>query len=318
VDHAAGGEPRGPDPGFLSELASGRGEGGLAAFDLPPRKLPKAAKEPLGRPALDQPAPSMFEHDDRRLDMRPRRTDARPRDRARVRELSVGPAVGLHRALGAAGGGREADRLAQFHQCLVERARLARGREVLERPAEPLPHHRGAEVALFPSPAGGDSKAVRLQRHIGSAEGEARDGPGDVGSDSRQSLELGHGPRQLAAEGGPEDPGGGVQVPGARVVPRALPCLQDRAAVGPGQRGDVREPGDEPLEVGNRLSDARLLEEDLGHPDAVRVAVEPPGEGTTVGPEPGDEGSGHRGGDGRYDLRPAARAHGGAPKEESP
>jgi hypothetical protein len=127
-----------------------------------------------------------------------------------------------------------------------------------------------------------------------------------------------HRSRHFSAEPGPDLLSRGVQVPGAGVVPRSFPRLEDVGPVGGGERVDRREPLHEPLEVGDRLGDAGLLEEDLGDPDPVGVRGASPGKGATVGPEPAQERPGHRRRDRRNGTRPGARAHERPPEEESP
>ena len=104
---------------------------------------------------------------------------------------------------------------------------------------------------------------------------------------------------------------------GPGVVSRALPGLQDLNAVRVGQSRDRGEPSHETLEVRDRLSDAGLLQEDLGDPDPVRVAIATPGERATVGPEPSKKGRGHRRRHDRIGTGPGGGAHGTPPEEES-
>jgi len=259
----------------------------------------------------------VLERDDRGVHVGSGRANPSPGDRTWVFELPVGPAVEADRTHRALGGGREADRLPELHQRLVEPGGPEAGEEAFEGRAELLAHGGRAEVAFLPGPTGRHAKAVGLQRHLGRVEREARDRPGDVGPDPGQGFELGNGPGQLSAEGGSEDPGRGMEVPGAGVVAGALPRLQHLGPIRRSERGDAREPVDEPLEVRNGLGDARLLQENLSDPDAVRVAAEPPGERASVDAEPVEQRHGRSRGNGRNTTGPGALAHGGPPEEES-
>ena len=81
-----------------------------------------------------------------------------------------------------------------------------------------------------------------------------------------------------------------MQVAGAAVVAEPLPQLQHVLLVGGGEVGERREGGEEPLEVRDDGGDRGLLEHDLADPDAVRVAVGPPGQVAAVAVEPGEQG----------------------------
>ncbi len=167
---------------------------------------------------------------------------------------------------------------------------------------------RRSEVALLADEPGRDPKPVRLERDHRPIEREGGDGSGDVRSDARERLELGHRVREAAAALERDRPGRRVEVAGAGVVARTLPDLQDPVERRDGERLDRREGVEEPIVVRRRLGDAGLLEEDFGEPDPVRVAIAPPGERSPVSGEPGEEGPDGFGREGRTAV---ARAGGG-------
>src|SRR5260221_313434 len=65
---------------------------------------------------------------------------------------------------------------------------------------------------------------------------------------------------------------GAMQVARARVVAQAAPKRENLAFVGGRERAERRKASDEALEIRQRRGDLRLLQHDLGEPDAVGVA----------------------------------------------
>jgi hypothetical protein len=311
ADDTARLEGRGPEGRLLPPFPPRGGERGLSRFDLAARELPEAAQQPLDRTSLDEPGSPMLDRDDRGLDVRSSSPAATSRKGARVPQFAPRPAGEPHRTRAARRCDRPADRLAELHHRLGEPSRPFDRQQALEGRPQPGPDRGGAKVALFPGPPGRDPEAVRLERDLPRVEGEARDGPRDVGADSGERLELGHGARQLPVERIPDLLGGPVEVSRPGVVPRTLPRLQHLGRGRAGEGVDCREPPHEPVEIRLRLRYPRLLEQHLRDPDPVRVAVVAPGERSSVGPEPTQQRCGQR----RWNARRAATAH-GHPREE--
>ncbi len=90
----------------------------------------------------------------------------------------------------------------------------------------------------------------------------------------------------------------GVEVAGARVVPEALPLDEDLIDVRVRQVVESRESAEPAFEVRPGGLDPRLLEHDLGDPDAVRIGRLAPGQVSTVGVEEVEYADAH----GRDDL----------------
>ena len=102
--------------------------------------------------------------------------------------------------------------------------------------------------------------------------------------------------RELAAVLGDDDLRAAMEIARARVVAEAAPGGEHLAEVGGGQRADVGEARGEALVVGEDGRHLRLLQHDLGEPDAVRVARVLPGQRmAAVLLLPGDDALGERG-----------------------
>ncbi len=257
--HAAGDEPLDLEPGFLAELAARRVDGPLPAFDLAARELPEPAEEPGRSAPLDEPSRPRAHDRERAPHVGPARGRRAARQRTGVAGLPVRPAVTAQRATRAERCRGPADRLTEFHEPLVERGRPPGRNRGRERGGEPGAHAGAPNVPGLERASGGDAEAVRLERDHRRVEREARDRPGDIRADARQRLELRHRRREPAAPLARELAGGGVEVPGAGVVPRSLPDLEDVPERGAGERVERREPRDEPIEVRRGLRDPRLL-----------------------------------------------------------
>ena len=195
----------------------------------------------------------------------------------------------------AIGERRPTDRFSEFHDGLVERSGVPRGENGGERPLEARADPRVANVSLLPGPTSRDAEAVRLERDGRFTEGDRRHRPCDVGTHTGERLEFG----DRAGEGAsvlPEDLlRGFVQAVSTRVVPRPLPELEDPADGRMRESLDGGEGPDEPLEVRDRLGDPRLLQEDLGDPDPVRLPISSPGERSPFATVPANEGRPERG-----------------------
>ena len=160
---------------------------------------------------------------------------------------------------------------------------------MLERRPQAGPDLLTTDVPLLERPTGGDPEPVRLERDDRLVKGEARDRRADVRSAPGELRELARGPREDPVPGADDLAGGGTQVPRPGVVSGPLPRLQDVVLRRARERRDgrvFREEREVPRDDGG---DPRLLEEHLGDPDPVRVAVGAPREGPTVEGEPGEE-----------------------------
>jgi hypothetical protein len=232
----------------------------FARLDLPARKLPETREEAVRRAPLHQPPTSMGQHDDGSSKVGPTGRPRADRDRTRVRELAEGAARERRGAASALRMDRPADRLSELHHRFVELTGATRGQESGEHRLELVAYGSGANVPFLPGPPRRDPESVRLERHFAGAEGDRRDGAGDVRSDAGKGLELGDGGRDLPAHLAHDPSCRGVQVVGAAVVAGALPDLQDAPDGRAREAFDRRKGGHEPLEVRGRLVDARLLQ----------------------------------------------------------
>ena len=289
ADQVAGGKA-----GLLAELAARGRLGRLAGFDLAARELPEPGQEPASGAALDEPAAAVGEHDHRPVDVGPFGVRASAREAPGVGELETGPAGERDRADPALRTHGPADGLAELHHGLVERTGVPRREDRSEGRLQPVAHAPVPHVAFLAGPAGDDPDSVRLEGDLGAAERDRRDGPRDVRPDAGESLELGGGRRETAPAL-PHDPSRGfVEVVRAGVVAGPLPELEDPPSRGPRERLEGRERREEPLEVGTRLGDPRLLEKDLGDPHPVGVPVPAPRKRSTMVAVPSKERGGER------------------------
>jgi hypothetical protein len=214
------------------------------------------------------------------------------RQRSGVLEFAIGAAGEAHRAFGTTGPGGETYRFSELHHRLVEIARMVRREDREERRLEASADAPVAHVALLPGPASGDPQTVRLERDLGPVEGDRRDGPGGVRADPGKSLELSDGGREPSPVLPYDSTGCLEEVVGPGVVAGALPDFEDATEGSTREVVHRRKGVHESLEVGSGLRDARLLKENLGHPDPVRVAVRPPRERTTLQAIPTEQGGG--------------------------
>ena len=266
--------------------------------------------------------------------MRARGPPGLSRERSGVREGSAGAARPGDGACLAPRTDREADRLTELHDRLIERPGRAAVEQPGERVREAALYSGRANVARLAGPPCGDADPVRFERDRRCLEGDRGDRARDVRSHARQRLEAldrgGEAPSMI----GDERAGRLVHVAGPSVVAGTLPDLEDGAEAAGGEGRDVREPLEEPFVVRDRLGDPGLLEEDLGEPDVVRLVVASPRERTGRGREPlkeprykigrgvgrvrgfGASGHGRRGGGRTRDLKRGRRSNGGGSPHE--
>jgi hypothetical protein len=289
ADDSEWNEGVGREAGLLPELPARRRLERLPRLDPAPREFPEPSEEPVQRPSANQPPIPGGEGDDRGDDVGALGTCRAHREGPRVGELGSGPAVRGDRTPRAQRPSREADRLAEFHERLVERTRGVRREFPFECRLKPGPDDRATDVAVFERPSGGDSESVRLEGDLRLAKREARDGGADVRPEPRELGEFARGPGEMAPSFADDLPRRRVEVARPRVVPGPLPRLQNVGLGGTGERLDGGEPAEERLVPGYDRGDPGLLKEDLGDPDPVRVPVGPPGERPAVSGEPVEE-----------------------------
>jgi hypothetical protein len=283
--------------------------GRLPTFDLSAGELPEAPQQSGAGASLHEPASVPLEHDDRAPDVGAGGRAGPDRDPARVRELSGRPAPRGNGTFGAPGRDRTTERLPQFHDSLVELARGRGGKEARERDGEATAHPGRADRAALERPAGRDPEAVRLEGDHGYPVQQARQCRRHVGTDAGELLPLLHTCGEAPVAFPDHATSRLVEVPRPCVVAGSLPDLQH---VGLGCRGeplDGREASNHLLEVGDRLGDASLLQEDLGEPGPVRVPSGPPGERPAVRAVPRHERAGERGRPGAGPATVHARRH---------
>jgi hypothetical protein len=293
-DHSERLERPGRQSGLLPELPTGGHGRGFARLDVSPRQFPEATEQSVGWTAAHEPAGAGAERHDGCDHVGAPRSRRSSWDRARIGKLAPRQAERRDGAVRTVGGPREAHGLPELHHGLVE------GPWTLSRELElkPLPEP-GADpgrpnVPGLERPARDDPEPVRLERDDRLVEREAGDGGGDVRPDARQLGELGRRARQLRPVIPDELYRGLVEMAGAGVVPRPLPLLQHALLVRRRERPHVGESAHERLEPGDDGRNASLLQEDLGDPDLVRIAVGPPGEWSSALVEPFEEGPGER------------------------
>jgi hypothetical protein len=274
---------------LLAELPARRRLERLPRLDPAAREFPETSEEPVQRPSANQPPIPGREGHDRGDDVGALGSCNAHREGPRVGELDSGPALRGDRTPRAQRPSREADRLAELHEGLVELARGVRREFPLECRLKPGPDDRTTDVAVFERPSGGDPESIRLEGDHRLAEREARDGGADVRPEPRELGEVARGPGEVAPSFADDLPRRRVEMARPRVVPGPLPRLQNVGWGGTGERVDGGEPSKERLVPGHDRGDPRLLKEDLGDPDPVRVSVGPPRERPAVFGEPVEE-----------------------------
>ena len=229
----------------------------------------------------------------------------------------------------AMGRRRGAGRGAEFHERLVERG--ARAREPDERRMgqgvgrvhvgrgshEPA---GGAPERIAEGPLPGVSRQgeearehahdVAVEDGGGVIEGDGDDGAGRVAADAGQgepAFEVGG---QGSVARLDDLTRGRVEVPGATVVAKALPELEDLVRRRMGEGPDVRELGHPASPVGNDGRDLRLLEHGLRDPDRVGVQRATPREVPCGASEPFHEDRGDVGSPGNGRLARRDAGHG--------
>ena len=107
---------------LFAKFPAGCGLRPLTGLDLAARELPEARKEAGRRSTLDQPPTTVGQDHDRGTDMRSASAARPPRQRPRVRELTMRAACERDRAGRALRSFRTTDRFPELHDRLVELA----------------------------------------------------------------------------------------------------------------------------------------------------------------------------------------------------
>lgn len=208
-----------------------------------------------------------------------------PRGPGRRVALRGRPADAPQRADGAPGRAREADEAGEVHERLIPVAGAAPRKE---------PHGRGLDRAAVAEAqeAGEDPNGVPVDGRNVEAEGDRGDGAGRIRPDSGEGAQRRDVGRKPAAVPSNDDARRGVKVPRPGVVAEAAPLGEDGRARGAGEGAHRRKPPEEPAPARGAHLDARLLEDQLGDEDPVRIAGPPKGEIAPVPRVPQEEAAG--------------------------
>ncbi len=206
----------------------------------------------------------------------------------------AGTAQCLHRAQQAVRPARQADGGAEVHQALGvggDVVRPVRGRQqhIGGGPQGALVRRHGQVAAIGQQPRQ-HAPHVAVQDGDPLAEAEGSDGGGSGAADAGQRRQLSRRVRKAAAEARHHLLRAAVQVARPAVVAQPAPQAEHLVLRRRGQRGDVREAGQEALVVAQHGRHLRLLQHDLRQPDAVRIAGALPGQVVApVAALPGDQ-----------------------------
>lgn len=141
----------------------------------------------------------------------------------RTLEGAIGEAKSTDRAPRALRNHWLTDRLAQFHQCLIERAGSVSGKLSLERRCESGAHAWRSHIASLQGQAGRDTDPVRFEGEYGFVERETRDGVRNVGANAGQFAKLLGGSGKYPPTLSHQFSSGRVEMAGPRVISRAFP-----------------------------------------------------------------------------------------------
>ena len=121
-----------------------------------------------------------------------------------------------------------------------------------------------------------DAQNVAVYRRDAQTEADGRDRACGIFSDARQRQKRLIIRRERAAVPLADQLRGPVQIARAAVIAEPLPQLEHLRLVRCGERTNIRKRLHPSLEIAAHGLDARLLEHDLAHPDAVRRRFAPP------------------------------------------
>ena len=195
-------------------------------------------------------------------------------------------AEGGQRAHGTRGPGRAADRLAQVHERRGDVAGTVAIEERLGAEQDGRAMGGRARGSGDGEHARQDARDVRLRGGHAAPEGQRRHGGRDVVAEAGKGSEGLRVLRQAAAVPPDDLARRAMEIAGAGVVAQPRPLGEDALRSRPGERGHVREAGEERLVPRPHGLHRGLLEHDLGDPDAIGVANAAPGEAALLAIEP--------------------------------
>lgn len=243
------------------------------------------------------PTPAIADDDNLAITAGPRRSRPRRRDSVLKGLLECGAVTG--EGAGVAGGRTGcADDGAKFHEALVEGCRVdaCRGGGGDQSfgpgpgPADPL---RTCVWEGSSSEAHQDAGDVAIDDRDRPMENDGTEGACRVPADAGERLEIGGVARDLAVKDLDDVAGGGVQIPGAPVIPQTGPRGEDFAQRRGSEGLEGGERGEEEGESLQHPRDLGLLEHELRDEGDVGVAGRgPPGERAGGSLEPAGEGTG--------------------------
>jgi len=173
----------------------------------------------------------------------------------------------------------------ELHQRLVAVARPRRIEKLFRGGEQPSPGGAPFRVSLQGEPAGEDPLDVAVEHRCHNAEGDARDRRRGVAADARQRQQAVEGARK-AGTGRRDLLCRGMELPRPPVVAEAGPESEHVVQGRRGQRFHGRKAVQEALVIRQHHLDARLLQHHLGEPDAIGVALPPPGQVAAVPVKP--------------------------------
>ena len=135
----------------------------------------------------------------------------------------------------------------------------------------------GVDGLLVIVNAGEQARDVCIDDRHGLIKSESCDGVCGVTADAGKIANRGWTDRQSATMSISHNFRGGVQMSSACIIAESLPGVQDVIFRGSGQGAEIGEPTEPVIIIWDHGSDLCLLEHELGHEDAVRIAGVAPG-----------------------------------------
>ena len=185
----------------------------------------------------------------------------------------------LHRAAAAARCAvRQTDHRAKLHQGLVKVAGTVLRRDLRKMTSRSFflfCVRNRRKIVVQPCC---DTHNVAVYRRDAQTEADGRDRACGIFSDARQRQKRLIIRRERAAVPLADQLRGPVQIARAAVIAEPLPQLEHLRLIRRGERTNIRKRLHPPLVIAAHGLDARLLEHDLAHPDAVGHRFAPPGQ----------------------------------------
>src|SRR6185437_3568230 len=167
---------------------------------------------------------------------------------------------------------------AEIHHALRIALDIALGQPRLGDMPQPCYGRAGSGIAVDSGVAREHAAHVAVEDRAPLAARECRDRRGGGAADARQRGEIVEAARKPAAETIAHLASGAMQVAPPGVIAEPAPEREHLVEVRGGEIGNRRPAREEALVVRDHRLDARLLQHDLGEPDAVRVAGSLPGQ----------------------------------------